>query len=130
MTDYLAIANEALHKYHQQHSPTNILPAYQPNDVAVDNVETAAGITYCPGCESDALNGDDDKMTCLSCRAWWIPSIDIHNDAPTATIRINHPAGHTVTIGIYRCPACSETRWGPRLDNPDTWYCLTCINIP
>jgi len=36
-----------------------------------------------------------------------------------ATTRIDHPASHTMTIGIYRCSQCRETRWGPRLDNPD-----------
>ncbi len=126
MADYLTIAKQALEQYRQEHSPTTIEPEYQPDDVVVDDVKIDAGIIYCPGCKSEALNGDDDKVTCLSCKAWWIPSIDIHNDAPTATIRINHPAGHTVTIGIYRCPQCRETRWGPRLDNPAIWCCLTC----
>jgi len=88
----------------------------------------AAGTRYCPGCKSEALASSDDQTTCLACRAWWIPSIDLSTDAPTATIRIKHPAGHTVTIGIYRCPQCHETRWGPRLDNPAVWCCLTCVN--
>jgi len=123
MTDYLAIVNKAMQQYQQEHS--NI--EYQPDDVAIDEAKINAGITYCPGCKSEALNGDDDKMNCLSCRAWWIPEIDIHNDAPTATIRIDHDDGYIVTISIYRCPECHETRWGQRIDNPAVWCCLTCV---
>jgi len=124
MADYLSIAKQALKKYQQEHS--NI--EYQPDNVTINDVKTDAGITYCPACKSESLNGDDDKITCLSCRAWWIPEIDIDNDSPQATIRINHNAGHVIILGIYRCPQCRETRWGPRLDNPTIWCCLTCAD--
>jgi len=128
MTDYLSIAKQALKQYRQEQIPTNIEPAYQPDDVAVEDVKIDAGIIYCPACKSESLNGDNDKTTCLSCRAWWIPEIDIDNDSPTATIRINHNDGHVIILGIYRCPQCRETRWGARLDNPSVWCCLTCVD--
>lgn len=89
-----------------------------------------AGYTYCPNCGADDLERLDDHFACPACKSWWIPSIDLDADSPAATVQVQHPDGHTLTIAIYRCPECRETRWGPRLDDPKMWYCLTCATKP
>jgi hypothetical protein len=79
-----------------------------------------AGHTYCPGCRATTLDQQADRTTCTACGAFWLPSIDLATDAPHATIRVTHPeTGQVLTVGIYRCPDCRETRWGPRLDRPE-----------
>ena len=91
--------------------------------------EPETGHTYCPGCRATDLERQGDHTTCTACHAFWLPSIDVTQDSPTATIRVKHPeTGTVLCIGIYRCPTCQETRWGPRLDNPDVWCCLTCAS--
>jgi hypothetical protein len=86
-----------------------------------------AGHTYCPGCLAMTLEPQGEQTTCQQCGAWWLPRIDLAPDAPYATIRVTNPqTGQVLTIGIYRCPQCRETRWGPRLDRPEVWCCLTC----
>jgi hypothetical protein len=87
----------------------------------------AAGHTYCPGCGATALARQAGQTTCQGCGACWLPSVDLASDAPTATIRVTNPqTGQVVTLGMYRCPQCRETRWGPRLDAPELWHCLPC----
>jgi hypothetical protein len=87
----------------------------------------AAGYTYCPGCRETGLEQQDDRTMCTACAAFWLPSIDLAATSPHATIRVQHRDGRVVLIGIYRCPHCGETRWGPCLENPEVWCCLTCV---
>ena len=91
----------------------------------------AAGYAYCPGCRATTLLHEGDTVTCTACKAFWLPSIDLAIDSPNATIRVTNPiTNRDVLIGIYRCPRCRETRWGPKLDGSGMWCCLRCAGVP
>ena len=54
------------------------------------------------------------------------PILDTTTTPPDATLVFQHPAGHMIIVSVYRCPQCGGTNWGPRLDDPDIWWCMTC----
>lgn len=42
----------------------------------------------------------------------------------------NPQTGQRFITYLYRCPECGGTNWGPCLNTPEVWCCLTCaVNI-
>lgn len=71
----------------------------------------------CPVCQQP-LNGVRETAA--------RPSVDTSRTPPDATVIFTHPQGHKVIVSLYRCPQCSGTNWGPKLDDPEEWWCLDC----
>jgi hypothetical protein len=47
--------------------------------------------------------------------------------APDATYTFTNPqTGQRFVTSLYRCPRCHGTQWGPQIDDPGVWHCLTC----
>lgn len=52
--------------------------------------------------------------------------MDTSHTAPDAVRTLTGADGRVWTVAMYRCPQCGGTRWGPKVDAPDTWWCLDC----
>jgi hypothetical protein len=50
-------------------------------------------------------------------------------ELPSGLQTIRGADGQMYTVVIYRCPVCQGTAWGPRLDEPSVWCCLTCADL-
>jgi hypothetical protein len=69
---------------------------------------------------------------CLVCQyALHTPSstpavIDTAQAAPDALQVVIGVGGVRYVVQLYRCPHCGHTTWGPQVDDPEHWWCLTC----
>ena len=80
----------------------------------------------CPQCEKTHWSMPCRQWRCKTCGHTLLSYVDTRRTAPTSTCTILHPDGHEMIIAIYRCPGCGGTNWGPKVEAPDTWWCLDC----
>ena len=80
----------------------------------------------CPHCAGASWGMPKGRWTCTACDHTWKSHIDLGLDVPTALDAVQHPDGYDITVAIYRCAGCRGTNWGPKLDDPETWWCLNC----
>ncbi len=94
--------------------------------VRVCKICRADWLLPCPRCGDTHWRMPNRQWRCKTCGDEWIAHVDTRRIAPTSTLTIPHPDGREMTLAIYRCPGCRGTNWGPKINEPDIWWCLDC----
>ena len=50
----------------------------------------------------------------------------IRQHKPALLAALNEASGQWHETQVYDCPVCGGTYWGPKPNNPTTWWCLAC----
>jgi hypothetical protein len=84
---------------------------------------------YCPACHAMVNRGWAQCLVChhtLHASTPAVAVIDTAQTAPDALQVVTGADGIRYVVHLYKCPHCGHTTWGPQVDNPDLWWCLTC----
>lgn len=75
---------------------------------------------------SSAWPADDVPVACASDELAAVP-VPAQSTPPDAVQYVTNPhTGVTYVIRLATCKSCGKANWGPKPDDPDTWWCLTC----